>query len=86
MRFKMEEALDASVPMRRSRKAAYVLPTLFTAGNIFLGFLAIVKTIQGALFAMGGDLGHNIHFEVAAPLGHHIVSQVLLSTWSQQIQ
>jgi CDP-diacylglycerol---serine O-phosphatidyltransferase len=26
-----------------------VLPTLFTAGNIFLGYLAILRTIQGAL-------------------------------------
>lgn len=52
--------------MRASRKAAYILPTLFTAGNIFLGFLAIVKTIQGALLAYGGDFGANEHFEVAA--------------------
>lgn len=57
---------EPTSPMRRSRKAAYLLPTLFTAGNIFLGFLAIVKTIQGALYAMGGDLGPNIHFEIAA--------------------
>ena len=52
--------------MRAARKAAYVLPTLFTAGNIFLGFLAIIKTIQGALMAAGGDLGANPHFESAA--------------------
>jgi CDP-diacylglycerol---serine O-phosphatidyltransferase len=30
-------------------RAAYALPSLFTAGNIFLGFLAIVRTIQGAM-------------------------------------
>ena len=54
------------VPMTRSRKAAYAMPTLFTAGNIFLGFLAVVKTIQGALLASGGDLGFNPHFEIAA--------------------
>ncbi len=52
--------------LRVSRKAAYVLPTLFTAGNIFLGFLAIIKTIQGALMAAGGDMGSNPHFEIAA--------------------
>lgn len=56
----------APVPMTRSRKAAYAMPTLFTAGNIFLGFLAVVKTIQGALYASGGDLGFNQHFEIAA--------------------
>ncbi len=54
------------VPMTRSRKAAYAMPTLFTAGNIFLGFLAVAQTIQGALAASGGNLGFNEHFEVAA--------------------
>lgn len=52
--------------MPARRKAAYVLPTLFTAGNIFLGFLAIVKAFQGALYAHGGNLGPNEHFEIAA--------------------
>jgi CDP-diacylglycerol--serine O-phosphatidyltransferase len=42
------------------------LPTFFTAGNIFLGFLAIVKTFQGALDAAAGNLGRNIHWEQAA--------------------
>lgn len=55
-----------AVAMSRSRKAAYALPTLFTAGNIFLGFLAIIQAIQGALQATAGDLGWNNHFEVAA--------------------
>ncbi len=31
------------------RRAAYVLPSLFTAGNIFLGFLALLRTIQAAI-------------------------------------
>ena len=30
-------------------RAAYALPTLFTAGNIFLGYLSIVRTIEGAV-------------------------------------
>ena len=30
-------------------RAAYALPTLFTAGNIFLGYLCIVRSIQGVL-------------------------------------
>jgi len=53
-------------PGRRPRRAAYALPTLFTAGNIFLGFLAILRSIHGALTAAGGQLGSNSHFEVAA--------------------
>jgi CDP-diacylglycerol--serine O-phosphatidyltransferase len=53
-------------PARRPRRAAYALPTLFTAGNIFLGFLAILRSVEGALLASGGQLGSNPHFEVAA--------------------
>ena len=51
---------------RRPRRAAYALPTLFTAGNIFLGFLAILRAVEGALLASGGQLGANPHFQVAA--------------------
>src|SRR5277367_6100547 len=51
---------------RRPRRAAYALPTLFTAGNIFLGFLAILRSIHGAVLASQGQLGSNAHFEVAA--------------------
>lgn len=51
---------------RRRRRAAYVLPTLFTAGNIFLGFIAILRAFQGAMAANAGNLGSNHHFEVAA--------------------
>lgn len=38
---------------RKPPRAAYALPTAFTAGNIFLGFIAILRSIQGAL-----NLGH----------------------------
>ncbi|MCS6954550.1 MAG: CDP-diacylglycerol--serine O-phosphatidyltransferase [Bryobacterales bacterium] len=58
-------ATDRAAP-RRPRRAAYLLPTLFTAGNIFLGFLAILKSFQGALLATAGQLGANPHFETAA--------------------
>ncbi len=47
-------------------RAAYALPTLFTAGNIFLGFLSITRSVQGALLAASGYHGPNTHFEVAA--------------------
>src|SRR5271168_366703 len=40
---------------RRPRRAAYALPTLFTAGNIFLGFLAILRAFRGAMLAATGD-------------------------------
>ncbi len=48
------------------RRAAYALPTLFTAGNLFLGFLAITKAFQGAMLAASGSLGHNPHLEASA--------------------
>ncbi len=44
-----ERFFDPRSPARRSRRAAYALPTLFTAGNIFLGFIAIVRAMEGAL-------------------------------------
>lgn len=58
--------IDPRSPARRPRRAAYALPTFFTAGNIFLGFIAIVQAIQGALFGARGELGVNPHFETAA--------------------
>src|SRR5882724_11229380 len=57
---------DPRSPSRRPRRAAYALPTLFTAGNIFLGFIAIIRAIEGALYGASGHLGSNPHFEVAA--------------------
>jgi CDP-diacylglycerol--serine O-phosphatidyltransferase len=54
-----ERLIDPKSPDRRPRKAAYALPTLFTAGNMFLGFLAIVKSIQAALEIRAGSLGPN---------------------------
>jgi CDP-diacylglycerol--serine O-phosphatidyltransferase len=47
-------------------RAAYALPTLFTAGNIFLGFISIMRSIQGALLAGSGPAAPNSHFDLAA--------------------
>lgn len=47
-------------------RAAYALPTLFTAGNILMGFIAIMKSVQGALLGSGGSLDSNPHFSMAA--------------------
>jgi CDP-diacylglycerol---serine O-phosphatidyltransferase len=51
---------------RRPRRAAYALPTLFTSGNIFLGFLAILQSFQGALEYGGGNAAYAEHFATAA--------------------
>lgn len=61
-----ERLMDLHSPVRRPRRAAYALPTLFTAGNIFLGFLAILKSFQGAILASSGTLEANPHFQMAA--------------------
>ncbi len=53
-------------PARRPPRAAYALPTLFTAGNLFLGYLSILKSFQGAMLAKAGELGPNPHFDLAA--------------------
>jgi len=50
-----ESLVDPRSPDRRPRRAAYALPTLFTAGNIFLGYLAILRSFRGAMGAASGD-------------------------------
>jgi CDP-diacylglycerol--serine O-phosphatidyltransferase len=61
-----ERLIDPKSPDRRPRRAAYALPALFTAGNLYLGFLAILKSIEGALWAQAGNHGPNPHWQVAA--------------------
>jgi CDP-diacylglycerol--serine O-phosphatidyltransferase len=53
-------------PDRRPRRVAYALPTLFTAGNIFLGYLSILHSFRGAMLAAAGGAGAAEHFEIAA--------------------
>ncbi len=51
---------------KRPPRAAYALPTLFTAGNILLGFLSILRSIQGTLaFGSNPEFAAQ-NFEVAA--------------------
>ncbi len=57
--------MERSSP-KRPRRAAYALPTLFTSGNIFLGFVAILQSFEGALQVSGGDYSTNPHFVIAA--------------------
>jgi CDP-diacylglycerol--serine O-phosphatidyltransferase len=59
--------VDPRSPDRRPRRAAYALPTFFTAGNIFLGYLAILRSFWGAMLAGAGDPAAAAnHFSVAA--------------------
>ena len=52
--------------VKRRPKAAYALPTLFTAGNIFLGYLSILRTFQGALLVSSDPASAALNFETAA--------------------
>ena len=45
---------DSRTGARRPPRAAYALPTLFTAGNIFLGYLSILRSFKGAMAAASG--------------------------------
>ena len=58
--------IDPRSADRRPRRAAYALPTLFTAGNIFLGYLSILRAFRGAMAATAGLGGAPEHFAVAA--------------------
>jgi CDP-diacylglycerol--serine O-phosphatidyltransferase len=52
--------------VKRRPKAAYALPTLFTAGNIFLGYLSILRSFQGSLLASSDPVNAALNFETAA--------------------
>jgi CDP-diacylglycerol--serine O-phosphatidyltransferase len=58
--------VDPKSPDRRPRKAAYALPTLFTAGNIFLGYISIIRSFRGAMLAASGAAAAPEHFTIAA--------------------
>src|SRR5579859_1351418 len=61
-----ERFIDPRSPNRKPRRAAYALPTLFTAGNIFLGFIAILRAFEAAMQGATGQLGPNDNLMVAA--------------------
>lgn len=51
---------------RRPTRVAYALPTAFTAGNMFLGFVAVMQAFEGSLAMAGGGIAVNGHFSMAA--------------------
>ncbi len=57
---------DSRTGARRPPRAAYALPTLFTAGNIFLGYLSILRSFKGAIAAASGAAGAAAQFKTAA--------------------
>src|SRR5580692_10319005 len=61
-----ERLVDPKSPERRPRRAAYALPTLFTAGNVFFGFYALIEILQGAMEMAQGSATANQHFVKAS--------------------
>ena len=61
-----DRLIDPRSPERWPRRVAYALPTLFTAGNIFLGYLSILRSFNGAMAAASGAAGAPEHFTIAA--------------------
>jgi len=61
-----QRMIDPKSPDRRPRRAAYALPTFFTAGNIYLGYFSVIQSFQGAMVASGAGIGAEPHFELAA--------------------
>ena len=61
-----ERMIDPNSPERRPRRAAYALPTFFTAGNIFLGYISVIQSFQASMIASAGGVGAEPHFELAA--------------------
>jgi CDP-diacylglycerol--serine O-phosphatidyltransferase len=55
-----------SLEVKRRPKAAYALPTLFTAGNIFLGYLSILRSFEGSLLVATEPAKAALNFETAA--------------------
>ena len=53
----MDEKEQKNFPRRRVRRSVFILPSLFTVGNIFCGYYSILSTIQGnyvyASYAIG---------------------------------
>ncbi|HYW41462.1 MAG TPA: CDP-diacylglycerol--serine O-phosphatidyltransferase [Bryobacteraceae bacterium] len=61
-----ERLVDPRSPDRRPRRAAFAIPTLFTAGNIFLGYISILRSFKGAMAAATSMPGAEDHFAMAA--------------------
>jgi CDP-diacylglycerol---serine O-phosphatidyltransferase len=57
-----DRLVDPKSSERRPRRAAYALPTLFTAGNVFFGFYALLEIFQGAMEMVQGSAAANQHF------------------------
>ncbi len=61
-----DRLVDPRSPDRSPRRAAYALPTLFTAANVFLGFYALLAVFQGAMLFAQDPSAAALQFRFAA--------------------
>jgi CDP-diacylglycerol--serine O-phosphatidyltransferase len=61
-----DRLVDPRSPDRSPRRAAYALPTLFTAANIFLGFYALLAILQGSMLMAQDAFAAAAQFRYAA--------------------
>jgi CDP-diacylglycerol--serine O-phosphatidyltransferase len=66
MRILGKQLIYMNTPERRPRRVAYALPTLFTAGNVYLGFYALLEIFHGAMGTVTAVSGADQHFQTAA--------------------
>ena len=61
-----DRLVDPRSPDRSPRRAAYALPTLFTAANVFLGFYALLAVFQGSMLFAQDPSAAALQFRFAA--------------------
>jgi len=61
-----DETHDSRPPHRGLKKGLYVIPTLFTAANVAMGFLAVMFSIRGYHASFGDPQGAASYFNAAA--------------------
>ncbi len=62
----MDEIEDTKPPHRGLKKGLFVIPTLFTAGNVAMGFLAVLWSVRGFHAAMTEPGSAPQYFDQAA--------------------
>lgn len=62
----MDEIEDTKPPHRGLKKGLFVIPTLFTAGNVAMGFLAVLWSVRGFHAAMTEPGSAAQYFDQAA--------------------
>ncbi len=62
----MDEQNDLKPPHRGLKKGLYLIPTLFTAANVAMGFLAVLSSIRGFQVSVGDPAAAAVYFDHAS--------------------